>query len=152
MKKRLPLLVFTILSCFINAQSLSKPSTAVIHKATQSNRLEVKNEVVVPLGTICFQEKGSPETVSMTKTNYTCSVKQFTSQSEAESFAIKFKNSDANIADFSFSRIEGDFYFFNFTIKEPKDTKWYLMLFKNNNLQFIKYNKDIKLIDDLLSK
>ena len=152
MKKKLNLFILVTFSSFIYAQSLSKPSLSAVHKSYQHNLDVIDNEINIPTGTICFEEIGSAKTVITTKTNYICSIKKFSNQTEAETYSKKFKNSDSNISDFSYIKNENGFFFFNFSISEPKDFVWYLQLFKNNSLQFIKWNNKIKSIDDLISK
>lgn len=151
MKKPILLLLFVFFSSILFAQ-LTKPTSAVTHKSIENNPIATPNELIIPDGTICFTEKGQPETVALTKTNYICSIKKFTAVSEAEAFASTFSKSDPNISNFSFTKVENDIYYFNFSIMEPKDTKWYLALFQKNNLQFIKYNKQLESIEKLLSK
>lgn len=151
MKKTLPLLIFVFFSSILSAQ-IAKPSVAVTHKSVESSSIKESNELIIPDGTICFLEKGKAESIVLTKTNYICSIKKFVNTTEAEAFANSFKNSDSNILTVNFTENKGGLYFFNFSVKEPKDTKWYLQLFKNNGLEFIKYNKNINSIEELLSK
>lgn len=151
MKKTLPLLIFVFLYSILSAQ-IAKPSSAVTHKSTVNSAIKESNEPMIPYGTICFLEKGSAESVVLSKTSYNCSIKKFANTSEAEVFSNSFKNSDSNILTVIFTENKDGLYFFNFSVKEPKDTKWYLQLFKNNGLEFIKYNKDVNSIEELLSK
>ena len=151
MKKTLPLLIFVFFYSILSAQ-IARPSSAVIHKSTVNSSIKESNEPIIPDGTICFLEKGSAESVALSKTSYNCSIKKFANTSEAEAFVISFKNSDSNVLAINYIENKGGLYFFNFSVKEPKDTKWYLQLFNSNGLQFIKYNKDVNSIEELLSK
>lgn len=150
MKKTLPLLIFVFFSSILFAQ-LAKPSSAVTHKSIENNPIKESSELVIPDGTICFSEKGKAESITLNKTSYTCSIKKFSNTTEAESFANSFKNSDSNVLAVNYIENKDGLYFFNFSLKEPREVNWYLQLFKNNNLQFVKYNKSIKSIEELLS-
>ena len=151
MKITLPLLTFVFFFFFFSAQVV-RPSSAITHKSSENSPVKASNNQVIPFGTICFSEKGNAELITLNKTNFNFSVKKFSNKTEADSFVSSFKNSDSNILTVDLIDHKDDLYFFNFTVKEPKDTKWYLQLFKNNALEFIKYNKNIRSIDDLLSK
>lgn len=104
-------------------------------------------------GTIAFKHKGDPKSFLESSQSFTSYIYTFSSAAEAESFAAAFKNSDPNIASCSFAGKEaGGYYEFSFSVIEKRDVKWYLNLFRQNNLGFIKFDKGPKSIDKLLEK
>jgi hypothetical protein len=150
MKKTVFLSFLIVTSLFLNAQNGPKKSGAVSSKASKplANQA-ISNEI--PKATICFNESDVAENIVKTRTSFYCSIFLFSSVSEAESFASTFKYSDSNIIEFAFAGLKNGYYYFNFSIKEPKDIKWYLELFKKNNLQYIKYNNDLQSLEKALS-
>lgn len=153
MKKTIPLFIFSLFFSVINAQTEIKRVGAISAKSSPNTNPEnpVQN-TIIPYNTICFEEKGSPEVIVVNKTNYNCLIKKFSSNADAEAFLANFKNSDSNISHCAFLENKSGMYSFSFTIKDPKETKWFLQLFQKNGLQFIKYNSEIKSIDELLAK
>lgn len=153
MKKILPLVIFLLIFSVINAQTEAKRPGAISSKSYPSTNLENPSTgTPIPYNTICFEEKENAEIVVMSKTSFNCSIKKFASLADAEAFAVNFKNSDFNIAQCSVTESKNGIFFFNFTVKEPKNTKWYLQLFQKNDLGFIKYNSEVKSINELLSQ
>jgi hypothetical protein len=120
-------IVFNCYIIILNAQNGPKKSGAVSSKASAplANQA-ISNEI--PKATICFNESDVAENIVKTRTSFYCSIFLFSSVSEAESFASTFKYSDSNIIEFAFAGLKNGYYYFNFSIKEPKDIKWYLEL------------------------
>ncbi len=156
MKKHFLLILLSFISISFVAQI--PRANAVQSKITPASTTEntsanaVANDVTMKKGTIFFNEKGKAEDVAATKTSGVCSIFLFESVSEAQAFASNFKNSDPNISEFSFTGVKNNLYYFNFALTQPRDTKWYLQLFKNNNLLYISNNNKTQSIDQALSK
>jgi len=150
MKKTVFLSFLIISSLILNAQTGPKKVLTTASKASApiANQA-ISNET--PKSTICFNENDVAENVVKNRTSFYCSIFLFNSVSEAESFGSSFKYSDSNIAEFTFAGVKNGYYYFNFSIKEPKDVKWYLELFKKNNLQYIKYNNELQSLDKALA-
>ena len=147
----LPLLLFISANFF--AQSSIPRVGAVSSKSyerqsTSNTKVELKE---TPKSTICFNDVDKAKDVVTSKTNFSCAIFLFENVSQAEAFVASFKNSDPNISDCSYTGVKDNFYSFDFSVKEPKDIKWYLQLFKKNNLDFVKYNDKIQSIDKALS-
>lgn len=153
MKKTLLLFVSLLFFSLTNAQTSLKRVGATSSKSTKVANAESSNtNVTIPHNTICFEEKENAEALVMNKTNYICSIKKFSTAGDAESFAIIFKKSDSNIANCSYIENKNGFFFFNFSVIKPMTTKWYLQLFQKNDIEFIKYNSEVKSIKELLSQ
>lgn len=105
-------------------------------------------------GTIVFKgASGTPDTFFGDHQSFTSYIYTFASPEEARQFAEKFKNSDPNVASCSYANREaGGYYEFTFSVIEKQNVKWFLNLFKKNNLGFIKFDKGPKSIDKLLEK
>ncbi len=137
--------------------------SAKIYSQTERARgMEVRSSSVVVLpanteskGTIVFKGPGTekPAQFFSNSQSFISYIYSFSSAAEAENFASAFKSSDPNIASCQYSNREaGGYYEFSFSVKETRDLKWYLGLFKQNNLGFIKLNDGPKSIDKLLEK
>lgn len=137
--------------------------SAKIYSQTERARgMEVRSAPVVTLpanteskGTIVFKGPGTDKPVQFLSANqsFIGYIYSFSSAAEAESFATAFKNSDPNISACQYNNREaGGYYEFSFSVKEARDAKWYLGLFKQNNLSYIKFNDGPKSIDKLLEK
>lgn len=154
MKKTLFFSFFLAFFYTSTAQNNIPRANAVQSKATSPSKNESADNTVSKMakGTIFFNENGGANKVVSTKTSGICSIYMFESVSEAEAFAYNLKKSDLNILDFYFTGIKDNLYYFSFSLKEPRDIKWYLNLFKNNNLTHISYNNKVQTIDQALSK
>lgn len=140
------------ISLSINAQNDLKKSIGISSKATAPAQAQsIESSTENSKSTICFNEPDVAENIVKTRTSFYCSAFPFSSVSEAESFATSFRNSDSNVMEFTFVGVKNSLYYFNFSIKEPKDIKWYLNLFKRNNFEFIKYNSETQSIDKALA-
>lgn len=156
MKQSLFSTLFFLLYLTNIAQEKIPKAGAVQSKASKplviDNGLVNNNEIAYSKGTIFMSGEANAEKAASTRTSGICSIFLFESVSEAQTFAVNFKNSDSNISDFTYTGIKGNLYYFNFSTIEPRDTKWYLQLFKNNGLSLISYNGKIQSIDQALSK
>lgn len=153
MKKLLPLLLLLTFSSTSFSQTEIKRFGAISGKATERKNIENQtSDVAIPYNTICFEEKDKAENFVLNRTNYNCTIKKFSSIADAELFAINFKNSDTNISNCTFIENKNGMFSFSFSVIEPRDTKWYLQLFQKNSLEFVKYNSNVKSINELLSK
>ena len=154
MKKHflLILLAFISFNYFAQVPRANAVQSKVTTPSSTENSATSSAVSNISKGTIFFNEKGKAEAVAATKTSGVCSIFLFESVSEAQTFAANFKNSDSNISEFSFTGVKNNLYYFNFSISEPRDTKWYLQLFKKNNLLYISNNNKTQSIDQALSK
>ena len=154
MKKQilLILLAFTSLTYFAQAPRPNTVQSKVTTPSSTENIVTTNAVNNISKGTIFFNEKGKAESVAATKTSFVCSIFLFENVSEAQTFAVNFKNSDSNISEFSFTGVKNNLYYFNFSLLEPRDTKWYLQLFKKNNLLYVSNNNKTQSIDQALSK
>lgn len=153
MKKIVFLPFLLLISISIIAQNEPRKIGGVSSKATAPKPSQAAefSTSETPKSTICFNEADVAENIVKTRTSFYCSIFSFNSVSEAEAFANAFKSSDSNVMEFSFVGVKNSYYYFNFSIKEPKDIKWYLTLFKRNNLEYIKYNNELQTIDKALA-
>lgn len=150
MKKTVFLSFLIVSSIILNAQNGPKKAGAVSSKASAPIAVQ-PNTNETPKSTICFNESDAAETIAKSRTSFYCSIFLFNSVSEAESFASAFKYSDSNVIEFAFAGVKNGYYYFNFSVKEPRDVKWYLQLFNKNNLQFIKFNNELQSIEKALA-
>lgn len=135
-------------------------SAEVFSQAERARGMEAKSQPVATVvnteskGTIVFKEKGvDPNSFFGNNQSFTSYIYTFSSAEEAESFAAAFKSSDPNIASCTYANREsGGYYEFSFSVVEKQDVKWYLNLFKKNNLSFIRFDKGPKSIDKILEK
>ena len=149
MKKHflLILLAFTSFNYFAQAPRANAVQSKVTTPSSTENNVTTSTASNISKGTIFFNEKGKAENVAATKTSFVCSIFLFESVSEAQIYANNFKNSDSNISEFTFTGVKNNLYYFNFSLLEPRDTKWYVQLFKKNNLLYISNNNKTQPLD-----
>ena len=152
MKKILFISFLLATSQIFIAQEKLQRHFSVQSRATKPSTNELQLNVEKQKSTVFFNDNTGKSNSQTVQPSNLCSIYLFDNVSEAQEFAGNIKASDSNILDFYFTGVKDNVYFFSFSVKEPREAKWYFQLFKNNGLQYVNYNGATDTIDQALAK